>query len=57
MRAAGPANQLKYQASGGTSGGQWEVKDGVITGTQNPPKNGGLLLTDELLGEFEVVLE
>src|SRR5262249_23033401 len=45
------------KVSNGTSGGKWEVKDGAITGTQEPPKNGGLLLTDELSGEFEVVLE
>lgn len=45
------------RVSGGTSGGTWEVKDGAITGTQNPPKNGGLLLTDELYGEFEVIVE
>ena len=45
------------RVSGGKSGGKWEVKDGAITGTQDPPKNGGLLLTDELFGEFEVVLE
>ena len=29
----------------------------AITGTQDPPQNGGLLLTDELYCEFEVVLE
>jgi hypothetical protein len=45
------------RVSKGESGGKWEVKDGVITGTQNPPKNGGLLLTDELYGEFEVIVE
>src|SRR5687768_4806083 len=45
------------RASKGESGGKWEVKDGAITGTQDPPKNGGLMLTDELYGEFEVVLE
>lgn len=43
--------------SGGTSGGKWEVKDGAITGIQDPPQNGGLLLSDELYGEFEVVVE
>ena len=45
------------RVSGGASGGRWEVKDGAITGTQDPPKNGGLLLTDELFSEFEVALE
>ncbi len=39
------------------SGGKWEVKDGVIHGSQDQPGNGGLLLSDELYGEVEVVLE
>ena len=45
------------RVSGGKSGGKWEVKDGAITGTQEPPKNGGLLLSDALYGEFEVIVE
>lgn len=43
--------------SGHKTGGKWEVKDGVIHGSQDQPGNGGLLLTDELYSEFEVVLE
>ena len=43
--------------SGNTTGGRWEVKDGAITGTQDLPGNGGLLLTDELYSEVEVALE
>lgn len=35
----------------------WVVKDGAITGTQDKPGNGGILLTDELYGDFEVSLE
>lgn len=45
------------RVSKGESGGKWVVVDGAISGTQNPPKNGGLLLTDEQYGEFEVALE
>ncbi len=45
------------RASGNTSGGEWKVVDGAITGAQDRPGNGGLLLTDRMFGEFEVVLE
>src|SRR6266436_2071060 len=43
--------------SGQQSGGKWEVQDGAITGTQDPPGNGGLLLSDQVYGELEVALE
>ncbi len=39
------------------SGGKWEVVDGAITGAQDVPGNGGLLITDEQFGDFEVKLE
>ena len=39
------------------SGGKWEVVDGAITGTQDIPGNGGIIITDEKFGDFEVVLE
>ena len=35
----------------------WEVKDGVITGTQDKPGNGGILLTDQQYGDFEITME
>ena len=35
----------------------WVARDGAITGTQDKPGNGGILLTDELYGDFEVSLE
>jgi hypothetical protein len=35
----------------------WEVKDGILTATQDRPGNGGILLTDETYGDFEVSLE
>jgi hypothetical protein len=39
------------------TGGRWAVENGVIAGFQNPPGNGGILLTDEQFGDFEVILE
>ncbi len=35
----------------------WAVKDGVLTGTQDPPGNGGILLTNKKYRNFEVSLE
>lgn len=43
--------------SGHKSGGKWEVKDGAISGSQDVPGNGGLIITDEPFGDFEVSLE
>jgi len=40
-----------------TTGGAWKVIDGAITGTQDQPGNGGLIITDRKFGDFEVVLE
>lgn len=45
------------RASGNQSGGRWVVENGVILGSQDVPGNGGILITDELFGDFEVVLE
>jgi len=39
------------------TGGRWVVEDGAITGSQDIPGNGGLLITDAEYGNFEVVLE
>jgi hypothetical protein len=39
------------------SGGKWEVKDSAITGTQDVPGNGGIIITEKQYGDFEVVLE
>ena len=44
-------------ASKNKSGGKWEVVEGAITGCQDIPGNGGLVLTDEQFGDFEVRLE
>jgi hypothetical protein len=41
------------------TGGIWAVENGAITGEQDPPGggNGGILLTDEEFGDFEVIFE
>ena len=45
------------RASGNKSGGRWVVENGAITGSQDIPGNGGILLTDAEYADFEVVLE
>jgi hypothetical protein len=35
----------------------WSVKDGVLMVTQDPPGNGGILLTDRKYKNFEIYLE
>lgn len=44
-------------ASAFKSGGRWVVEDGAIVGSQDIPNNGGIVLTDQPFGDFEVVLE
>src|SRR6185369_10266223 len=39
------------------SGGKWIVEDGVMIGSQDIPGNGGIIITDEQYGDFEVALE
>jgi hypothetical protein len=41
------------------AGGLWEVVDGAIVGQQDPPGsgNGGILLSDQTYGDFEVMFE
>jgi hypothetical protein len=43
--------------SGNKSGGRWVVENGAIVGSQDIPGNGGIFLTDEQFGNYEVVLE
>ena len=40
-------------------GGRWKVEQGAITGEQDPPGsgNGGVLLTEEEYGDFELLLD
>lgn len=45
------------RASQNRSGGKWVVEEGAIVGTQDIPGNGGIILTDEAFGDFEVALE
>lgn len=45
------------RASGNQSGGRWVIEQGAIVGSQDIPGNGGIILTDELFGDFEVALE
>lgn len=44
-------------ASKHESGGRWVVEDGAIIGSQDIPGNGGIVITDEQFGDFEVVVE
>lgn len=44
-------------ASQHKSGGRWVVEDGSIVGSQDIPGNGGIFITDEQFGDFEIVLE
>src|SRR5471030_2092863 len=44
-------------ASGQRSVGLWSVRDGAISGTQDLPGNGVILLSDESFGDFELALE
>jgi hypothetical protein len=45
------------RASGNQTGGKWVVQDGAIIGSQDIPGNGGIILTDQEFGDFEVALE
>jgi len=45
------------RASKNKSGGRWVVENGAITGTQDIPGNGGIVITDKPYGNFEVALE
>lgn len=44
-------------ASKHQSGGKWVVEDGAIVGSQDIPGNGGIFITDEQFGDYEIVLE
>ena len=44
-------------ASSNKSGGRWVIADGAITGSQDIPRNGGIILTNEKFGDFEVAFE
>ena len=43
--------------TGHGTGGKWVVEDGAITGSQDKPGNGGILITDNEFGDYEIALE
>jgi hypothetical protein len=45
------------RASKNTTGGRWVVENGAIIGSQDIPGNGGIIITDQKFGDFEVALE
>ena len=45
------------KASGHLSSGDWGVIGGTIVGRQDPPGNGGLLVSDREFGDVEIALE
>src|SRR3954463_15897802 len=45
------------RASKNTTGGKWVVQDGALIGSQGIPGNGGIIITDEQFGDYEIVLE
>jgi hypothetical protein len=51
------AGSTHSAASGNRSGGRWTVEDGTITGTQDLPGNGGILVSDAVFRDVEIVLE
>jgi hypothetical protein len=42
---------------GGVIGGKWTVEDGILTGMQDPPGEGGFLTTLRTFRDFEVTLD
>ena len=45
------------RASQNKSGGKWVIENGAIVGSQDINGNGGIIITDEPYGDFEVKLE
>ena len=43
--------------TGHGTGGRWEIINGILQGTQEPPGNGGVLATIKKYRDFEVVVE
>jgi hypothetical protein len=43
--------------TGHGTGGRWVVEEGAIVGSQDRPGNGGILITEQSYGDFEVALE
>src|SRR5262245_43211537 len=51
------AQSVHSSASGQRGGGDWRVVEDAITGRQDPPGNGGLLVSDREFGDVEIALE
>lgn len=45
------------RSTGHGTGGKWGVENGAIVGQQNPPRQGGILITDKKYGDFELMIE
>ncbi len=45
------------RSTGHGTGGKWVVENGIIVGQQNPPGQGGILITDKKYGDFELIIE
>jgi len=45
------------RASKNQTGGKWVVQNGAIIGSQDIPGNGGIIITDQQYGVYEIVLE
>jgi len=45
------------RASKNQTGGKWVVQNGAIIGSQDIPGNGGIIITDQQYGDYEIVLE
>ena len=48
----------RHSAEGGNkTGGDWQIKDGVLIAHQDTPGNGGLFITDKKYSDFEGVVD
>jgi len=45
------------RSTGHGTGGKWVVEDGAIVGQQNPPRQGGILITDKTFGDVELIID
>ncbi|NQT81989.1 ThuA domain-containing protein [bacterium] len=45
------------RSTGHGTGGKWVIENGAIVGQQNPPRQGGIFITDKKYGDFELIIE
>ena len=55
--AAGISGWHASRSTNHGTGGLWRIEDGVISGTQDRPGNGGVLLSDERFEDLDISLE